>query len=75
MSDQIPECTKAFDCRECDKNCECKDWNDYREKEKARALKLAEEMPLIIRYFGMGGLKVGSIEDWQKKLAIMSFGC
>ena len=75
MSDQIPECKKAFDCRECDKNCECKDWNDYREKKKAEALKMAEEMPIIVEYFDFCGLRYGSIEDWQKKLAKMSFGC
>lgn len=75
MSDQIPECKKAFDCHECKSADECEKWTEYREKEKARALKLAMEMPLILRYFGLGGLKEGSVEDWKKKLAVMSFGC
>ena len=75
MSDQIPKCKKAFNCHDCKDINECKLWNEYKEKEKARAMELAKEMPLIIKYFGLGGLKEGTIEDWQKKLAVMSFGC
>ncbi|MCK4665964.1 hypothetical protein KAU33_04400 [Candidatus Dependentiae bacterium] len=75
MSDQIPECKKAFNCLECDCVDKCKKWTEYKEKEKARALELAKEMPLIVKYFGLGGLKEGTIEDWREKLAKMSFGC
>lgn len=75
MSDQIPECKKAFNCLECDNADKCEKWIEYKEKEKARVLELAKEMPLIVKYFGLGGLKEGNIKDWKKKLAKMSFGC
>lgn len=75
MSDQIPECKKAFNCRDCKDINECKKWIEYKEREKTRALKLAEEMPILIKFFGFCGLKEGSIKDWQKKLEELSFGC
>lgn len=75
MSDQVPDCKKAFNCRDCDNKDDCEKWNEYKEKEKARALKLAEEMPILIKYFGFCALKGGTIEDWQKILEKLSFGC
>jgi len=75
VSDQIPECKKAFDCLECDDADKCKKWNEHKEREKDMALELAEEMPILIEYFGFCALKEGNIKDWQKKLEELAFGC
>ena len=76
MSEQVPECKKReFNCLECNEKNKCKKWNAVLEEEKAEALKMAEELPIIINYFGVCGLRQGNIEKWKKKLEEMAFGC
>ena len=76
MSDQVPKCRKrVFNCLECDEKSECKEWNVILEDERTRGEDLLKEMPLIIEFFGVCGLKHGNIEDWKNKLAEMAFGC
>ena len=76
MNSQVPNCRKrVFSCLECDEKDECKEWNAILENERIIAEGMLEEMPLIIKYFGVCGLRKGTIENWKKKLAEMSFGC
>ena len=64
-----------FSCLECDEKDDCKEWNAILEEQRIRAKEMLKEMPLIIEYFGVCGLKQGNIEKWKKKLEEMSFGC
>lgn len=75
MSDQVPECKKAFSCKECERVESCDLYAKFREKREAIALKLVEDMPILIKFFGFCALKGGNIEDWQKILEKLSFGC
>ena len=76
MSKQVTDCRKReFSCLDCNEKNECKEWNAILEEQRIRAEEMLKEMPLIIEFFGVCGLKQGNIEKWKKKLAEMSFGC
>lgn len=75
MSKEVPRCGKSSSCHDCDENEKCKVWNDIIEYEKNMSDKLLQDLPIIIKNFGVCGMKQGTIEDWKKKLEKLSFGC
>ena len=76
MSNQVPKCRKReFSCLDCNEKTECKEWNAILEEQRIRAEEMLKEMPLIIEFFGVCGLKQGNIKKWKKKLEELSFGC
>lgn len=76
MNDQVLNCRKrVFNCHECDDKSDCNEWNEMLKEEQIRGEDLLKEMPLIIKYFGVCGLKQGNIEKWKKKLEELAFGC
>ena len=76
MNSQVPNCRKrVFTCLECDEKDECKEWFTILEEERIKAEEMLKEMPIIVEFFGVCGLRKGTVEDWKNKLAEMAFGC
>jgi len=75
MSKQVPKCMTAFNCRECEKRSDCKEWNKILEEERIRSEELLAQMPELIDLFGLCTFRTGNKEDWKKELAKLSFGC
>ena len=75
MSRQVLKCLKAFDCVDCDEREDCKDWFIILKDERARSEDLMDQMPELVKFFGLCAFKTGNKDDWEKKLAEMAFGC
>ena len=76
MNSQVPICRKrVFNCLECDEKDGCKEWITLLEDQRIKSEEMMKEMPIIVEFFGMCGLKHGNIEKWKKKLEELSFGC